>query len=126
MPVGGATGVGDSGQLRRERRWPVDERVGCDIRSTKNGRRRHAFVVRAVELVLIVSSSLAPLVAMVKSADARQRDDFRRGGWPRHNRPSIWGIFVQSEVAAVCVIVADIGSDKPHKMVPAEDDDVFQ
>ena len=63
---------------------------------------------------------------MVKSADAWQCDDFRRGGWPRHSKSLVWGIFVQPEVTAVCVVIADIGSDKPHKMVPAEDDDVFE
>ena len=81
---------------------------------------------RAVELVLIFSSSLTPLVAVMKSTNARQRNHFRRGRRLRKNQSSIRGIFVQPEMTAVCVVVSDIGSDKPHKMIPAEDDNMFE
>ncbi len=82
--------------------------------------------VRSGNLALVVSSGLAPLIATVKPANPRQRDDFRRRGRPRRDDPSVWGVFVQSEVAAICVIVGQIRSDKPKKMALAEDDDMFE
>jgi len=53
------------------RRGPVDERLGFEIRGVDNGRRRHTSTVWPVELAVIFSSSLAPLVATVKSANSR-------------------------------------------------------
>ncbi len=62
----------------------------------------------------------------MKAANTWQCGDFRRGRRPRPDGHLVWGIFVQPEVAAVCVVVGDIRSDKPNKMAPAEDDDVLE
>ena len=52
---------------------------------------------------------VAPLVAMMQSADARKGDDLRRLRRPPCHRPAIGRVPVQPHVTAVRVVVADEG-----------------
>ena len=91
----------------------------------RSGVWREAFALavdmRPVKLVLISSNSLAPLVAVMKSTDAGQRDDLGRGRGRWRHGPSIWSILAQPQVASVLVIIADVGSNKSHEMAVAGD-----
>jgi hypothetical protein len=58
------------------------------------------------------SGSVAPLVAVMDSADARDGHDFGVSGWPFLNRPRLWAVLVEGQVAPVVVIVAKVVSDQ--------------
>ncbi len=72
------------------------------------------------------SGGFAPFVAMVKSPDTRQRDDGRCRRRPRRNGSFVRGVFVQSQVDAVVVIISQVAVHKPSEMTLVENDDVLE
>lgn len=69
---------------------------------------------------------LAPFVPMVQSTHARQGDELRRPWGTWRDRCLVRRVFVETQVAAVFVVVADVPAHEPDQMPFAEDDDVFE
>ncbi len=72
------------------------------------------------------SGGFAPLVAMVESPDTRQRDDGRGRRRPWRNGSFVRGVFVQSQVDAVVVIISQVAVHKPNEMTLVENDGVLE
>ena len=62
---------------------------------------------------------------VMKSSHSRNRHYFRRGEWPRRNRAFFRRVLIQSQVAAVLMVVADVGPHEPEQMTFAKDHDML-
>ena len=63
---------------------------------------------------------------MVKSAEARQRDQLGAIRRLRVSGATEWRVFVEGVVGPVVVVVADVLSEDPAKVVFIEDDHVIE
>ena len=69
-----------------------------------------AFVI-TLGLVLVFSAGrlrFAPHVPVMQSADARQRSYSRRGRGPRRHHPTLGGVLLEPQMAAVLVVVGEV------------------
>ena len=72
------------------------------------------------------SSRLAPLVAMVQSAHARQRQDLCLTLRSRRDGSFVWRVLGQSQMTTVLVMVANVRAYEPEEVAMTGDDYVIQ
>jgi len=63
---------------------------------------------------------------MMKSADSWQRDDLRRARGSRRDAASGWPVLVESQLAALLMIVARVGAKQPNEMALIEHEHVLE
>jgi len=63
---------------------------------------------------------------MVQPTHSRQRDDSRRRRWTWSNSPLVRGVFVETQVASVFVVVVDVAPHEPEKISLANYHDVVE
>ena len=72
------------------------------------------------------STIIAPLVAVMEPANSRERDDLCTRGRLRHHGARNRRVFLNRQMTAVVIVVANVISNETPQMLLIEDDDVVE